>query len=61
MGEIEKAKAVLDTIRQLPGLIFQEDLVIKRSSELYKNIKILTNEKNIFDNYCPFYNYTNLL
>ncbi len=38
MGEIEKAKSVLDTVRQLPGLIFQEDLVIKRSSELYKSL-----------------------
>lgn len=38
LGEIEKAKSVLDSVRQLPeGNIFN-NLVVKRSSDLYKTL-----------------------
>ena len=38
LGEREKAKSVLDSIRQLPeGSIFN-NLIVKRSSDLYKTL-----------------------
>ena len=38
LGEKEKAKSVLDSIRQLPDSNIYNNLIVKRSSDLYKTL-----------------------